>query len=50
MVAKRGKKSAKKVKDLPVKTLASAREKKVKGGYRGRYQVRLQQAKDLLKP
>jgi hypothetical protein len=54
MVAKRvkksGKKSAKYVKDLPIKTLGPARGTRVKGGYRGRYEVKLDQSRNLLKP
>jgi hypothetical protein len=41
-------KKTKNAKSLPAKKVTSAEEKKVRAGYRGRYQLKLDQAKELL--
>jgi hypothetical protein len=50
MTRKGNRKSRKTVKNLPVEPLEPARERKVTGGYRGRYQLRLDQGQKLIKP
>ncbi len=44
----RRKKTQRSARSLPARRLTSAEEKKVEAGYRGRYQLRLAQAKELL--
>jgi hypothetical protein len=50
MAVKRGRKPTRRVKSLPARAMTGAREKKVKGGYRGKYQLRLDEGRNLVKP
>jgi len=48
-MVKRNERRVRKVKELRPKSVKPLREKIVKGGYRGRYQLQLDQAANLVK-